>query len=252
MIYPGIVSVTFRNLTPKEIIDLSIEAGLAGIEWGGDVHVPHGDTVLAREVYKMTAESGLKVAAYGSYYRLGIEKEEPNTFDKVLATAIELKAPVIRVWAGNKGSADADKEWWDKCIDESIQIAEMAQKEGIKVAYEYHQKTLTDTLKSCVKLLKSVNHENMRSYWQPDGKMSPEDRAKSLKEILPWLENLHVHYGTSKGRQPIASGREWIKYLTIAKQLKEDRFAMIEFVKDGTREQFLDDAKALKEFIELA
>lgn len=252
MIYPGIVSVTFRDLTAREIIDLSVKAGLEGIEWGGDVHVPHGDVACAREVYKMTTESGLKVAAYGSYYRLGIEKEGMNTFDKVLETAVELRAPVIRVWAGNIGSADADESWWNKCVEESVRIAEMAQKEGIKVAYEYHLKTLTDTSKTAVKLLKDVNHVNMRSYWQPLRTMNEEEKVQSLKDILPWLENLHVQYGTSEGRQPLASGREWIKYLGIVKELKEDRFAMVEFVKDNKPEQLLEDARALKEFIALA
>ena len=46
----GLVSVTFRKLTPEKIIELVSEAGLNAIEWGGDVHVPHGDLKRAAEV----------------------------------------------------------------------------------------------------------------------------------------------------------------------------------------------------------
>ena len=43
IIKSGLVSITFRELNPLEIIRLVSKAGLDGIEWGGDVHVPHGD-----------------------------------------------------------------------------------------------------------------------------------------------------------------------------------------------------------------
>ena len=39
MIYPGLVSITFRKLQPDAIIKLVAQAGLTGIEWGGDVYV---------------------------------------------------------------------------------------------------------------------------------------------------------------------------------------------------------------------
>ncbi len=62
----GLVSVTFRQLTPSAIITLVTRAGLDGIEWGGDVHVPHGDLVRARQVRQQTIQAGLQSAAYGS------------------------------------------------------------------------------------------------------------------------------------------------------------------------------------------
>lgn len=49
--------------------------------------------------------AGLRVVAYGSYYHVGCQGQEgiPN-FEDVLETALELGAPLIRVWAGNTGS----------------------------------------------------------------------------------------------------------------------------------------------------
>ena len=46
----GLVTVTFRKLDPYEIIDVCKKAGLEYTEWGGDIHVPSGDTARAAEV----------------------------------------------------------------------------------------------------------------------------------------------------------------------------------------------------------
>ena len=48
MLTGGLVSITFRDLEANEIIDLVKKSGLTAIEWGGDVHVPHGDFNRAR------------------------------------------------------------------------------------------------------------------------------------------------------------------------------------------------------------
>ena len=69
MIIPGLVSVSFRQKTPLDICRLCQQANLAAIEWGGDVHVPP-DAGNADEIRRMTADHGLTVSSYGSYYRV--------------------------------------------------------------------------------------------------------------------------------------------------------------------------------------
>ena len=140
MIKTGLVSVTFRKLSPEEVIELVAKAGLDGIEWGGDIHVPHGDIVKARDIAEKTKDAGLCVASYGSYYALGCEKDKNLPFEKVLESAIALEAPVIRIWAGRMASANADEAYWDMAISESRRIADMSKKEGIKIAVETIQR----------------------------------------------------------------------------------------------------------------
>ena len=41
-IRPGLCSITFRDLAVDDVVALAAEAGLAGIEWGADRHVPPG------------------------------------------------------------------------------------------------------------------------------------------------------------------------------------------------------------------
>src|SRR3954469_7051647 len=103
----GLVSVTFRPLSPQHVVELVRQAKLDAIEWGGDIHVPHGDVAAAREVWTMTLDAGLAVAAYGSYYRAGVSETDGLPFARVLETAVQLAAPTIRVWAGSKASGES-------------------------------------------------------------------------------------------------------------------------------------------------
>ena len=250
MINTGLVSITFRKLSPGEIIALAAKAGLGGIEWGGDIHVPHGNAKLAREVGRMTADAGLKVAAYGSYYHVGCEEQEGMPFEKVLDSACELKAPTIRVWAGNRGSREADESWWKKVTDETCRISDIAKGSEITVSFEFHGNTLTDTGESAVRLMKSVAVGNIASYWQPPVGLGFEQQLEGLNMILPWLGNVHAFYWNTHERQPLAEGAGvWRKYMDIIKTVKGDRFCMVEFVMNDDPVQFMEDAKALKQII---
>jgi Sugar phosphate isomerases/epimerases len=203
MIHTALVSITFRKLSPKEIITLVAKAGLNGIEWGGDIHVPHGNIERAKEVYRMTADAGLKVAAYGSYYHVGCEEQDGISFGEVLDTALELKAPTIRVWAGNRSSREADEARWMKVVDDAYRISEISKGSGITISFEYHGNTLTDTGESALRLMKSVGRDNVASYWQPPVGLDFESQIKGLKQILPWLGNIHVFWWSLPVFKPI-------------------------------------------------
>lgn len=250
MINAGLVSVTFRKLSPQEIITLVARAGLNGIEWGGDIHVPHGNVDRAREVYRMTSDAGLQVAAYGSYYRVGCEEQDDIPFEKVLDTAIELKAPTIRVWAGNRGSQEADDAWWEKVVYETCRISEMVKDLGITISFEYHGNTLTDTGESALRLMKTVSRDNVSCYWQPPVGIDFGQQIIGLEQILPWLGNIHAFWWNAYERQPLADGiTTWKKYMEVIRTIEGDRFCMIEFVKDDDPEQFMKDAEALKQIV---
>lgn len=248
----GLVSVTFRQLKPEEIIGLVSQAGLDGIEWGGDIHVPHSDVKTAREVSKMTLDSGLKVASYGSYYRVGCGRG-PGDFEGVLETACELGAPVVRVWAGDKDSGDADENWWNRVADESRSIAEMAEQYRIGIAYEFHGGTLTNTPESACSLLKAVNHKNIFTYWQPPINQNAEQRIEGLRLVRPWLKHVHVFNWVTLERRPLSEAEEiWTTYLKEASDCECDRYALLEFVKDDSPGQFMQDAKVLKKLVNAA
>ena len=234
MLYSGLLSITFRQLTAPEIVRLAAEAGVDSIEWGGDLHVPHGDLAAARAVAQMTAEAGLRVSAYGTYYRL--REVEPVPFDVVLATALELGTSYVRVWAGDKGSTDISPAERERIIRDSQHIGELAAQAGLTVVYEYHGGTLTDSRVSAAKLLQAVNHPHVKTLWQPAQKTSAAERLADLDAVAPWLTNVHVfHWGLGgfQDRRPLAEGEaEWAQYLARLAALPGDRWLSLEYVRD--------------------
>ncbi len=257
MIKGGLGSITFREHTPEEVVGLVVKAGLAGIEWGGDIHVPHGDLEAAQKVRSLTEDAGLEVAAYGSYYRVGESEVEDLPFERVLATARALGAPLIRVWAGQKGSNDADLAYRIHVVEELKRVGAMAKEEGLGVSCEYHGGTLTDTNASAQELLEELANEeaeNIDLYWQPPNGQPTEYCLEGLKTVLHRVTNLHVFYWQHENgqniRRPLSEGEErWLQYLAAANRGRVDRFGLIEFVMDGSPEQFLEDATTLKEWL---
>jgi 3-dehydroshikimate dehydratase len=256
MIRGGLVSITFRKLSARAIIDLVTRANLTGIEWGGDVHVPHGEIDVARDVAQMTRDAGLLVAAYGSYYRVGVSEADGLAFAHVLESAITLGAPTVRVWAGNRGSVDADQAYRAAVIDEARRIAVLAHAVGITVSFEYHRNTLTDTNVSAHRLLEEVGHPNVRTYWQPPVAMSPAECLEGLDAVSDYLSNAHVfHWAVSSptavaNRRPLAEGAGvWRQYLERIAATDREHFALLEFVRDDAPEQFLADARILSAWL---
>ena len=245
-IHPGLVSVTFRQLPPPEIIRLAAEAGLECIEWGGDVHVPHGDLPTARRVKQMTTAAGLRVASYGSYYR--VWPQEPCPFWKVLETAVVLGAPVIRIWAGKNSSADTSPPDRAQLVDEVQQITRLAQAQNIVLAFEYHGGTLTDTPELACDLMLQTGPMGARLYWQPPVGAAVSENLAGLQDVLPWLANLHVFQWQAAPAQrlPLIDGAEdWRRYLTLAATAGGERDAMLEFVRCDAPSALMEDAAVL-------
>jgi sugar phosphate isomerase/epimerase len=252
LIRPGLVSISFRNLSPDELLKEAASAGLKGIEWGGDVHVPHGEIQKAEAVKTATENAGLEVAAYGSYYRLGETEDNPD-FQAVLDSAVALNAPTIRVWAGRTGSADADDGVWRNVTEDAHRISSLAEKQDIRICLEYHGGTLTDSIDAAVRLLDEVPHPNMDTLWQPPNGQTDDHCEKSLTSVLPRVSNLHVfHWGPEgfKDRRPLAEGRDrWERFFSIANSNPKPRWALMEFVKENALSQFHEDAKTLRDIL---
>jgi len=251
MIWPGLVSITFRALSPAEIVALVRQAGLRGIEWGGDIHVPHGDLARAREVRKLTQEAGLTVAAYGSYYRAAQSEAAGLPFARVLESAVELGAPLVRVWAGAAGSAAASPAVRAEVAADLHRVAALAADARVGVALEFHNGTLADTADSTARLLAEVDQPNLSTYWQPQLERDPAACVSDLRRLLPRLTHLHVYHWLSfTERRPLADGAaQWRKFLDVAATAAGDRHAMLEYVEADAPASFLRDAATLKSWL---
>jgi 3-dehydroshikimate dehydratase len=254
MLTPGLVSVTFRSLGPEEIIRLAGEAKLNSIKWGGDIHVPVGDIHRAREVGRWTRDAGLRVAAYGSYYRLGATSKQTDSasFERVLASAETLGASTIRVWAGNKGSADCSTQERSEIIRDGLRVAELAAQVGISISIEYHDGTLTDTRDSVAQLLAEWVHPNVEFLWQPSNGEEVESCAARLRDVLPRLRNVHVFHWwpTSRERHSLELGEaRWRTYIDVVSRAKRPIDFLLEFVAEDSPEHLLRDALVLRQLL---
>ena len=253
----GLVSITFRQKSHEELIEIVKKAGLEVIEWGGDVHVPHGDIETAKRVGELTRDAGLEVSAYGSYYNAtdkGVLLGPIASFDEILETAIALGTDTIRVWAGNKNfesddpevpvATEEERKIFYERLNEAV---EKASKHGITLATEYHPNTLTNTLNGTLDVLKNV--PGLKTYWQArlDG---VTDEVNDIKTLGKNIVNSHIEYRENKQKRPLADGLELVtNCINALKEYSNAKSGMIEFVLDGTDEQFFEDAETLKSIL---
>lgn len=248
MLTAGLVSISFRRKTPGQIVSLCERAGLRAVEWGGDVHVPAGDERRAREVLALSRSAGLTVCSYGSYYRL----DQPiDGLLRALDSASALGAPVMRVWAGSKGSQELDEDGRSALIEQLERAEEAAKARGVSLALEYHPGTLTDSRDSVRRLLAEIAPLACGLYWQPRWDWSGEERLASLQDVRGRLSHLHVFSWTASGeRLPLQAGEAM--WRQVFSGLSGTRCALLEFVRADSDEQLLEDAACLTRMLEEA
>lgn len=250
----GLVSVSFRKLSTDAILEWCRKANLQAIEWGGDIHVPHGDEECARAVGQATASAGLEVCAYGSYYGLGVSEGEGLSFDRVLRSAQALGAKSIRVWAGNRSSAQADTAWKNAVVSDALHCADRSEKYGIPLCYEWHSGTLTDTPESAMELLQRTEHPGIQTLWQPLHGLSQAATEASLLQALPRLHHLHVFdwHPTPDFKNSLASPearKRWHSYLALVQGSGYNPACLIEFPPEESLEALCHEAHALQDIL---
>lgn len=242
----GLVSVSFRETSPKEIAKNAAECGLSGIEWGSDIHVPVGNLEMAKKVKQLTAENCLSVFAYGSYYRLG---QPENCFQKVLDTADALGAPVIRIWGGGKSPNKLSADEWNMLVDEASEIARAAKQYNITVALECHLGTITEDYPATLKFLECVSSSHFRTYWQPNQTRDFAYNLAAAKALAPYTVGVHVFHWDEHRRYPLMEGEKaWLSYLDVFRSDAEIP-CMLEFMHDNKITTLRKTAETLLRFI---
>ncbi|MBQ5801428.1 MAG: sugar phosphate isomerase/epimerase [Clostridia bacterium] len=236
----GLTSITFRQFTAEKVIELAKQAGLDGIEWGGDIHARPDNLERAKEVGELTRAAGLEVLSYGSYYFVG----KGSDFEPISQTAEALGCSIIRIWM------PWDDYDYASHKEEIGRISAIAASRGQTLAFEFHCKTANDLVSRSVAMLNCFGKDNVKTYWQPPyWPQTPPDSLDDLEELVPYVVNLHVYRwkGENNDRLPLAEGaRAWANYLQI---FKTANAAILEFTRDALPENFLADAKTLHELL---
>jgi sugar phosphate isomerase/epimerase len=259
----GLVSISFRKKSIKEIIKATKESGLKYIEWGGDVHVPMGNVKLARQVRRLMHGSGLKCESYGSYFGLVYHCDEhfPMPFKKVLKTAKALGAKTVRVWLGwpycgcKKGcNVFLCEKYFRKNVTITKDLCNQAKKYGMTLSIECHFKTLSDDYHDTLRFLEAVDCDNLRLYWQPNHAKGLEYNLEALKALRPYITNVHVFNWNEKGeKSPLGNEtgtEQWSKYFEILNdENSNDRICFLEFMPDGEITSLNEESKSLEKLI---
>ncbi len=247
MINLGMTSMTLKAWMPNEIIHFAKAHALYGIEWGNCAgHVPAGDVKRAQQIGQETREHGLAVLAYATYYEVGDPME---AFLEDLACANALQAPAMRIWTPRRSPWEvADAEFENICSQARL-LAETAEKAHVKLLFEYHFDTLTETGDSAVCLMQHIGHANTGLYWQPDGGLSTQQNLLALQQVLPYVtKNIHmINYQKGGEFEELGPIRDAIlSYLKELKQANRDFNVIIEFAKDNKPDNLVKSVTLLK------
>lgn len=238
----GLVSVSFRQHSPKEILEAARAAGLSCIEWGSDVHASCRDIERLREIAALQNEYGIFCSSYGTYFRLGETPiEELETY---IQAAKMLGTNILRLWCGVKSGKDMTNEERDALLDVCSKAANIAEESGVTLCLECHKKTFTEDPDDAIWLMKSVNSPHFRMYWQPFQWQTESDNIENAKKISKYAEHIHVFNWKGNKKLPLLEAvEEWQEYLRC---FSTPRALLLEFMPNGTLEELMKETIALK------
>ncbi len=243
IIHTGLVSVSFRDRSPEEILAAMGVAGLANVEWGSDVHAPCDDPEKLAMIRFMQEAAGIRCCSYGTYFTFG--EQSPEEILPYIQAAKTLGTDILRVWAGTKGSAETGVDEKEQLYADCRAAARIAEEEGVILCAECHNWTLTDTKESALELLRAAGSPAFRMYWQPNQFRSIEENLRYLSAVKEYVTCVHVFYWEGEKHFPLAGGIPvWKQYL---KELGGRHTLLLEFMPDDRIESLPAEAEALRE-----
>ena len=242
----GLVSVSFRSHTPREIVEAMKAVGLSYIEWGSDVHAPCTDMEKLREVAALQKEYGIECSSYGTYFRLG---ETPiGELEHYIEAARILETNILRLWCGRKKSTDMTEEERSAFVSDCEAAERIAKEHGVILCMECHKKTFTESSADAVWLMEQISSPHFRMYWQPFQWQSAAENEENAKRIAPYAEHIHVFNWKGEKKLPLGEAtEEWRAYL---RHFSPPRALLLEFMPNGRLSELTAEAAALKQIIE--
>ena len=237
----GLVSVSFRQHSPKEILEATKRAGLSCIEWGSDVHAPCHDVERLVEIAALQEEYGICCSSYGTYFKFG--KHSVDELEAYIKAAKLLGTNVLRLWCGRTSGAEMTDAERQTLLGDCRRAAALAETYGVMLCMECHQKTFTERAEDAIWLMGSVASPHFRMYWQPFCEETPAENLTRAKMLAPRTEHLHVFNWKGDAMLPLGDAvEEWRSYLA---SFSTPRTLLLEFMPDGRIESLPAEAAAL-------
>ena len=236
----GIVSVSFREHTPEQIIKAAKEAGLSCVEWGSDIHAPRNNPEALQEIVKLQDEYKVSCSSYGTYFRLGMSDINEQEY---IDAAKSLGTDILRVWCGDKAYQSYSQEEKELFLAECKKASQIAKENGVILCMECHHGTFTDTKEGMKDLMETVNSEHFLMFWQPNQYVSNDTNCEYAQAVTQYCKAIHVFNWEGTNKLPLSQGENlWKKYLGI---LKDTDTLLLEFMPDDKIESLKNEASAL-------
>ena len=198
----SIFSQSLFALSLKKAIEATAQMGFPAIELA--CTSPHFDIETARnnsdEVADHIKRSGLKVSALSLFNNFTNKQSLDNEISKA-ETYINLaplfETDIIKATPGSPASAEARQEHWDNLKIALQRLIPVAEKAGVKLAFETHMRQLTDTLSGSMKLLEildddivglTVDFSNLS--------FANENLSEAIPILAKRMYNTHLKNGT--------------------------------------------------------
>lgn len=189
----GLCTIAFSELPLEKVLDIAAEYGFDGVEvWGKTPHIPDEyDEEYVKAIPGMAQERGLEIASFGSYVNPLMEDYERH-WDTAFRIARDLRTKIMRVWSGGGSSRDITPESKAAIISGFKEMSKKAQQQGIILATEMHGGHFTDTAETILELITSVDHPNLRTYYQPRLGQDAGDPYEAARMIGEYVVNVHA------------------------------------------------------------
>lgn len=242
----GLVSVSFRSLSSERIIEETKKAGLACIEWGSDIHAPCDDSEKLKKITELQKENGIYCCSYGTYFRLGVN--DTAELQKYIDAAKILGTDILRLWCGDKATADYSEDEENRLFCECKKAAEIAEKNGVTLCMECHNGTYTELKEGAIKLMKDINSPAFRMYWQPNQFVFAEENKQYARLLSSFTKNIHVFNWTADERYPLSESVSlWKEYLSY---FNKKQTLLLEFMPDDSIDSLITEAESLRNIAE--
>ena len=244
---PGLVSISFRQLTVEDILSRMKDCGLQAVEWGSDIHVPAGNLKEAARVRELSRNAGIATPEYGAYYTLAWPCEEKPA--DTVASARALGTPIVRLWASEKNRASMTAEEYRAAVEDAERIC--GENPDLTFCLECHNWSITEDYPSALAYLKDVNLPNLKMFWQPNQFRTHQYNLEALEALLPYVCSTHVFSWEGTDHLPLAHHTDrWQEYLSLLNGAPTDTmYLMLEFMHDDNPNSLPETAKTLLDWI---
>ncbi len=239
----GLASVTFRDKSVREVVEIARKSGVEYIEWGADVHVKTPDEAkLAKELCDL---NGIKISSYGSYYRAG--ECNKSEWERICRNSSVMGASSVRIWLGNKDSEITDADEYKLILNDCKSLCAVAKEYGLIVSPECHDNTFNNNTDAFLKLAADLNEPNFKTYFQ-SRYFKFEYDIDRIERTFDYIENVHVSYRDLKLEQRFRKkDKKYLDKLLIKlAEMDYNGIVILEFTEKNSEKNFAEDIEKLR------